>query len=239
MKVAKTDDPDIMATLLEHYRNISEQQRKSDLPMLQGDSRLIIVAGSDTTAAALTHLFYHIAADPSLAQRLREEIGPLMEVDGKFSNAKLVDAPFLNGVINETLRLHPPVPSGVFRQTPPEGITVGETFVPGDAHVQMPGYAIARDEDTYVDAESFVPERWYSKSEMIKHKDGFAPFSLGPFGCIGKNLALMELRLVTSELLMKFDVSFAPGEDGKKLLYQTIDHFTLGLQDLNLTMKKR
>ena len=239
MKVTKTDDPDIMATLLEHYRNIGEQQRKSDLPMLQGDSRLIIVAGSDTTAAALTHLFYHIAADPSLAQRLREEIGPLMEADGKFSNAKLVDAPFLNGVINETLRLHPPVPSGVFRQTPPEGITVGKTFVPGDAHVQMPGYAIARDEDTYIDAESFVPERWYSKSEMIKHKDGFAPFSLGPFGCIGKNLALMELRLVTSELVMKFDVSFAPGEDGKKLLYQTIDHFTLGLQDLNLTMKKR
>ena len=86
---------------------------------------------------------------------------------------------------------------------------------------------------------SFVPERWFSKPEMIKNKDAFVPFSTGPMGCIGKNLALMEIRLLTTQLVTRFDVSFAPGEDGKRLLEKTKDHFTLGLGELDLIFKKR
>ena len=58
-------------------------------------------------------------------------------------------------------------------------------------------------------------------------------------GCIGKNLALMEIRLLTTQLIMQFDVGFAPGEDGQRLLEQTTDHFTLGLADLDLVFEKR
>lgn len=72
-----------------------------------------------------------------------------------------------------------------------------------------------------------MPERWFSKPEMVKHEDAFAPFSMGPFGCIGKSLAMTELRTVTSRLVTKFDMSLAPGEDGSRLLYQTRDHFTV------------
>lgn len=69
---------------------------------------------------------------------------------------------------------------------------------------------------------------------MIKHKDAFAPFSMGPFGCIGKNLALTELRTLTARLVLGFDVRFAPGEDGTRLLFNTLDHFTVNLGDLDL-----
>lgn len=69
---------------------------------------------------------------------------------------------------------------------------------------------------------------------MIKHKDAFAPFSIGPFGCIGKNLALMELRTLTTELVLRYNVSLAPGEDGHRLLFNTLDHFTVDLGDLDL-----
>lgn len=199
MKIDKMENPDIMATLLEHHRKNSSHDA-AELHMLQGDSRLIIVAGSDTTAATLVHLFYYLARDPSLVQNLREELAPLMEKDGSVHSAKLADATLLNGVINETLRLHPPVPSGVFRETPPEGIHIKDAFVPGHTTVRMPQWAMARgelhnicdvfpgltsgklDEDIYTDCMSFVPERWFSRPEMIKHKDAFAPFSIGPFG---------------------------------------------------------
>lgn len=73
----------------------------------------------------------------------------------------------------------------------------------------------------------------------MKHEEAFAPFSIGPYGCIGKNLALMEIRLLTSQILLKYDVKFAPGEDGSKLLYKTADHFTLGLKELNLIFTPR
>src|SRR5438045_36366 len=59
---------------------------------------------------------------------------------------RLADAKFLNGVINEILRLHPPVPSGVFRDMPPEGVYIKDTFVPGHTTVRMPQWAMARGE---------------------------------------------------------------------------------------------
>jgi len=74
---------------------------------------------------------------------------------------------------------------------------------------------------------------------MIKHKDAFQAFSSGPYGCIGKNLAYMEIRLLTAQLVMTFDVSFAPGEDGSRLLEKSTDHFTMGLADLDLVFTKR
>jgi tryprostatin B 6-hydroxylase len=62
---------------------------------------------------------------------------------------------------------------------------------------------------------------------------------LGPYGCIGKPLALMQIRTIAAKIILNFDVQFADGEDGTKLLENSRDHFTLGLADLNLVFKKR
>ena len=135
------------------------------------------------------------------------------------------------------MRLHPPVPSGVQRLTPPEGLEVDGRHVPGGTAFWMPQYVMARDDDIYPDALSFVPERWYSKPEMVKYKDAWAPFSMGPFGCIGKSLAMMELRDVTAKLVTKFDMKLADGEDGKRLLTTTKDHFTVDPGSLDIVFK--
>jgi len=211
----------------------------SDLTMLQGDARLIIVAGSDTTAATLTHVFHWLAKDPTQVDKLRAELNPLLEADGSVQHARIQDAKHLNGCINEALRLNPPVPSAVHRITPPEGITIGDTHVPGNMDVFCPQYVISRSEKVYSRACEFYPERWYSEPDMIKNKTAFAPFSIGVYGCIGKPLALIEMRTLITKLIMKYDIAFAPGETGKALLDDTKDHFTLGLADLNLTFKPR
>lgn len=74
---------------------------------------------------------------------------------------------------------------------------------------------------------------------MVHHKDAWNPFSSGPFGCIGKNLAMMEVRLLTTELVLKYDAKLAEGEDGDNLLYKSTDHFTMGLADLMLVFEDR
>ncbi|TVY78438.1 Cytochrome P450 monooxygenase FCK2 [Lachnellula suecica] len=206
---------------------------------LVGDSRLVIVAGSDTTAAALTYLFYHVAENHSHVDKLRQEMASLKQKNGDFDAKELGNAKYLNGMINETLRLHPPLISGVSRQTPPEGIMIGNTRVPGDTIVSIPQFTIGRSEKAWERPHDFVPERWYSKPEMIRHKNAFAPFSAGRYGCIGKNLALMELRTVAAKLVTAFDISFAPGENGKKLLDESKDHFTVGLAALKLQFRPR
>nr|POE87438.1 tryprostatin b 6-hydroxylase [Quercus suber] len=230
----KAGQKDIMTSLLKAYQDVEHPEQD---PMLQADARLIIVAGSDTTSAALTYLFYHLAADPSQQKKLRAELEPLA-VDG-WSDKDLIKAPLLNGAINETLRLHPPVPSGVSRLTPKEGIKVGDTWIPGNTNFIIPLYVMQRDEKYYIDATSFIPERWSSKSGMIRHSAAYAPFSMGPYGCIGKNLALTEIRTLTAKLLLKYEVAFAPKEDGRRLLFETLDHFTLSPGDLELVFRER
>lgn len=73
---------------------------------------------------------------------------------------------------------------------------------------------------------------------MVKYKDAFAPFSAGPMGCIGKNLAMSEIRTTTAKFVQRFDFKLAKGEDGKRLLYQTRDHFTVDLGSLDLEFKE-
>ena len=80
------------------------------------------------------------------------------------------------------------------------------------------------DESNFALAEQFIPDRWTSQPELIKNKDAFAPFSIGPYGCIGKNLAYMEIRLLTTNIIRQFDVKLAEGETGEKLLMGTKDH---------------
>lgn len=98
---------------------------------------------SDTTASTLTYIFYELAKQPELVPKLRDEVQSLLSAGKDLSNMNLQSLPLLNGIINETLRLHPP--AGVLqRKTPPEGIMIGETFVPGNMTVFSPFFAAAR-----------------------------------------------------------------------------------------------
>ena len=115
-----------------------------DRLLLLGDARVIIAAGSDTTAAALTHVFYYLAKLPEHAQKLRDELHEASFHDANLPMAGLRNLQHLNAVINETLRLCPPVPSGPLRNTPPEGLHVNGRYIPGGVTVLTPVYSIQR-----------------------------------------------------------------------------------------------
>ena len=130
----------------------------------------------------------------------------MTESSGEVLNEKIANLDHLNAIINETLRLHPPVPTLLQRKTPPEGITVGGTHIPGNTIVSCPQYVLGRSESiccmalvylsksreiakylrfsltgdaAYDKPDAFIPERWYLYPEMIKDKSAFAPFSTG------------------------------------------------------------
>ena len=89
-------------------------------------------------------IFYHLAHSPQILEKLRRELATFY-VPGSASDFKdLQEAVYLNGVINEALRLHPPTPSGLQRLTPEEGIMIGSTFIPGDVTVSTPFWTLGR-----------------------------------------------------------------------------------------------
>ena len=65
----------------------------------------------------------------------------------------------------------------------------------------------------FVRPDEFIPERWYSRLDLIIDKRAFSPFTFGSRACAGKPLAYAELRLVVAGLVRSFDIAFAPGYD--------------------------
>ena len=187
----------------------------------------------------MTHVFLELARQPHHIEKIRNETAGCFDQTGHAEHSQIANCDHLNAVIWEALRLHPPVPTYLVRLTPKEGMIIGDTFVPGDVTVICPQYAIGRSESIYPQAEAFLPERWYKYPEMVKEKKAWAPFSIGIYGCIGKPLALMNLRTTLAELLHRYDVTFAPGEDGINVDKNSVERFTLAPAALNMCLRPR
>jgi cytochrome P450 family 628 len=137
------DRPDIFSHL------VDDDVRKTRDPvigkgMLTRDTQLVVIAGSDTTSATLTNVFYRLAKHPEKLRILQKEIDPLFAPGEEFSYELITDLPYLEGIINEALRLHPPVPSGLQRMTPKEGVTIAGTYIPGDTVLTVPTHILHR-----------------------------------------------------------------------------------------------
>ena len=228
---------DILHWLLNPLEKMSDDP-KEEQKWLEADARLAIVAGTDTSTAALSYLFLELCKNPAITKEIRKELFD-HGVEEEFSVHELQNCKYLNSVVDETLRLHPPVPDGVYRLTPPDGLQVGEAFIPGNVTIINPIYTIQRSAVSYVKPEEFIPERWTSQPELILNRKAFTPFGIGSYGCVGKQLALNEIRTVVAKLVLDFDVKFSDGEDGRRILEDTKDYFVLGLGDLDLCFIER
>ncbi|PYI12717.1 benzoate 4-monooxygenase cytochrome P450 [Aspergillus sclerotiicarbonarius CBS 121057] len=237
-KKTTPEKPDVFEWLLKDY-NAQEKPTFNDEMYLAGDAYLVAVAGSDTTAASLITLFFQLALDRRVRKTLQDEIDKYFETVETVDSMSLSKLPYLDAVITETMRLHPPVPSGVQRMTPPDGLLIDNTWIPGNTVVQVPYHTLFRDERLFLQPQDFIPERWTSRPELIKDSSPFVPFSTGRYGCIGKQLGLMELRYVVSQIIRRYDAEFAPGQTAEGFLEGKRDAFTLSLGALELVLKPR
>ena len=237
-KSVKPTEPDVFQHLLDGEQFF--ENAKSEELLLHGDSRLIVIAGSDTTATTMSYILYHLAREPAVVKKLRTELAENELHDAAGITPQMVQKlPYLDAVINESLRLHPPVPGPVPRDTPPEGLQCGKHFIPGNVTILVPTFAIQTHPKAFADPLSFIPERWTTKPELIHHKGGFFPFLLGAYSCIGKQLALMELRTLLAKMVLEFDINFAPGENGQALVEEMKDVFTCALEPINMCFTAR
>ncbi|RKL03704.1 hypothetical protein BFJ68_g11448 [Fusarium oxysporum] len=194
------DVPDILSWILRDYFGLSKPEGQETL-ILYGDAQLIAVAGSDTTAASLTCLFFELAINPQALHNVQEEIDRYHLEYSTLDHQNLSKLSYLQACINEYMRLYPLLPSGLQRITPPEGLQVGSIRLPGDTIVSIPSYAFNRDERLFKNADQFIPERWTTMTELTRDSSLFTPFSIGKYSCVGRQLGLMEIRFVASQIL--------------------------------------
>ncbi|RYP06625.1 hypothetical protein DL764_003047 [Monosporascus ibericus] len=201
---------DMSEYFLDEYQMHSREKTLQDRNLyLGGTITTAVVAGSDTSRAALIASCWYLAKYPEHASKIRDETRNVDLND----TTTLASLPHLNGFINETLRLVPPIMTGTSRITGPDGLMLDDVLIPPYTRVTTPRYAIMRMESAFPQPDDFIPERWYSRPELIRDKRAFAPFSVGGRQCVGRTVAYTEVRCVTALLLRDYDIEFAPGYD--------------------------
>lgn len=183
---------------------------------LTAEALTLLVAGSDTTANSACAIIYYLARTPSVQEKLQKELDEHC-LDSDVATAERVkNLPYLQAVINEGLRLHPTVAMGLPRVAPGGGITVLGNLLPQGTIISAPTYTIHRDPTVFGDdVEEFRPERWFECDSAAVSK-AFAPFSVGPRACIGRNLANLELQIIIASIFKRFYVVLgSPDEELK------------------------
>ncbi|KAJ5128601.1 hypothetical protein N7448_002317 [Penicillium atrosanguineum] len=235
--------PDAMSALFAPYRKKEKNFDDAAVNLLAGESHLLINAGSDTTRITMACIFCTLTQQPELAERLRKALEPHVpqSPDEILMDDQIKNVDLLNGVVQEALRMYPPSPSHPTRVTPPEGTMIAGRFIPGGTQVMAPQYVIGRDELIFPRANEFIPERWYSLPELVKDKNATAPFSLGPMNCVGKQLAMANIRVTVATLVMRYNLSFAPSRTDPAIDFEQgmYEHFSMQAGPLSLCLKKR
>ncbi|KAF5006060.1 hypothetical protein FDECE_7542 [Fusarium decemcellulare] len=173
-----------------------------------------VFAGSDTTAISLRSIFYYIMRSrPAMAKLMAEvheseERGDLGEfVSWKAAN----EMPYLEAVIKESFRMHPPVGQLLERHVPKGGIDLGNHFLPEGTIVGMNPWVAGRNKQVYgSDCNTFRPERWLEATpEQRRLMDRTSlTFGHGARTCIGKNISLLEIYKLVPQLLRNYEISF-------------------------------
>ncbi|KAL4951900.1 cytochrome P450 [Aspergillus filifer] len=194
-----------------HIKDRKSQEECLSDREIRNDAQSFIVAGSDTTANTLTYLVWSVLRNKDIQTRLVAELGALAKTlsiergvgeDETFTDVDLRELPYLNQVINESLRLYPAVPSGLPRVVPEKGSSLVGHWVPGGSTVTTQLYSLHRDNQVFPEPERFDPDRWESPSKAMK--DAYMPFGAGSRNCVGLHLAKMELRLATAYFFRNF-----------------------------------
>jgi cytochrome P450 len=109
--------------------------------------------------------------------------------------------------IQEALRLYPPVPVGIPRVIPPPGRTVLGKWVAPGTRLSVHHYATSRSLSNFANPDTFAPERWLGDPAYEADRlEAVQPFAYGPRNCLGKSLAMHEMRLILACIFFRFDM---------------------------------
>uniref|UniRef100_K3WMQ8 Cytochrome P450 n=1 Tax=Globisporangium ultimum (strain ATCC 200006 / CBS 805.95 / DAOM BR144) TaxID=431595 RepID=K3WMQ8_GLOUD len=213
---------DIVSLFLDNVsQNPDFEANEFDPKYLRDIVMNFLIAGRDTTAQALSWCFYNLSSHPEVVTKIRAEIvAKLPELaSGKIATPtmeQVQDLAYLEAALRETLRLYPSVPFET-KHVAHDIVLSDGTFIRGDTTVGLPLYGMGRMTSVWgSDAEVFNPDRWIdAQTGKIVNVSAyrFVAFSAGPRMCLGMNLAMLEMKLVVSGILAKFDVELLPGQE--------------------------
>lgn len=190
--IARGEAPRDLLTLLLEAADPETGRGLSDLEV-RANVMTFVAAGHETTANALTWSFYCLSEDDAARARLEAEVDALGD-----ATPTLDRLPFARAVVDEAIRLFPPVPI-LSRQALAED-RIGRHKIPRGSLVMVAPYVLHRHRRLWDDPDAFVPERFLPGRREAIDRFAYLPFGAGPRVCIGASFSVQEAVIVLARL---------------------------------------
>lgn len=209
--------PVVYGRLFEGHQKSTSSSKQRNL-IIASEMLDHLIAGHETSAITITYLMHELSRQPSLQRKLREELHSLspplihpMSSQAAFNDTadalghlptplSIDRLPFLNAILQETLRLYAAAPASQPRVTPFSSVPTtiqGYSNIPGGIIVSSSAYCLHRNAGTFPEPEKWLPERWLEaeKDKRVEMKRLFWAFGSGGRMCLGNNFAIQGMIL--------------------------------------------
>ncbi|XP_039157635.1 cytochrome P450 71AU50-like [Eucalyptus grandis] len=187
------------------FMGSNEGEYHMDRPHIKAIMLDMMGASIDTSATVIEWAISELIRHPQVMKKLQHELKKVVGMNRIVEESDIESLDYLDMVVKETLRLHPPVPL-LLPHKSIEDCTVGGFHIPRKSRVIVNAWAIGRDPHVWSDPEKFIPERFEGTSIDVRgHDFQLVPFGSGRRGCPGMQLGLIVIRLVLAQLAHCFD----------------------------------
>ncbi|KAK2794590.1 hypothetical protein FQN52_008171 [Onygenales sp. PD_12] len=202
--------PDLIEGLLK-----KKDEWNMSMQELVGNSTLLLIGGSETTATLLSGLTYLLLTNPDPLAKLIAEVRSTFKSEDEINIISVNSLTYMLACLDEALRMYPPVPNGLPRVVPKGGCHVLGKYIPENTIVSIYQWAAYHNPNHFTDPDTYHPERFLGDVRFATDKrEVLQPFHVGPRNCIGRNLAYAEMRLILARLVFNFDLRLAVESTG-------------------------
>ncbi|KAJ9550002.1 hypothetical protein OSB04_022545 [Centaurea solstitialis] len=165
----------------------------------------LFIGGTETSSNTTEWVMTELLLNPHMFSRVRQEVSTIVGKDGNIQESKILNLPYLQAIIKETLRLHLSTPFLVPHRTETD-VKLGEYVVPKNTQILVNAWAIARDPRYWENPLTFMPERFLENKLDYKGRHfEYIPFGSGRRMCPGMPLAHRVVSLMVASLVYHFD----------------------------------
>jgi cytochrome P450 len=204
---APSDRGDLLSMLVLAQDEENHGARMSDA-QVRDEAMTIFLAGHETTANALSWMWYLLGGAPDVEARMHEEIDRVL--GGRLPTlGDIPNLPYVEKVVTETMRLYPP--AWIIGRRAIDAYPVDGYVIPARSVLVISPYILQRDARFFPDPERFDPDRWTPEFKAALPPFAYFPFGGGSRRCIGEAFAWMELVLVASAIAQNWTLRPVPG----------------------------
>ncbi|KAF0556428.1 cytochrome P450 [Gigaspora margarita] len=218
---------DLLANMLE---NLGNGYTMKDL---RDELTAIFSAGHNTTAFALSAVFYNLAKHPEIQKKAREEAIQVLGDSSKIPTSENIkDLKYIKAIIKESLRLYPAVAMLPFRKVLKPLRFNQDIVIPKGTNLSLNIWQVHKNSNFWSD--EFVPERFINQDD----RENWIPFSSGHRNCIGQNFSIMEQIVITAMMLLNFEVLLPPESQNFDKMPLKSSFYTLYPKDLKIVFSE-